>query len=113
MDSGRLDSEWTREAAQAAVARYNLLFPLEENGGWQRVVAEAKERQVAVSLQMSQLDDTALTGGDILPVAMRILFLHAKWLREEETIRLLQTAKRDNEEAARFLKSLEAQEKER
>lgn len=103
----------TKEQAQAAIARWNILFPLEDHAGWKRVVAEARERQVEYSAQMNELDLTMGDSADPQKVALRIMFLHARWLGEVGVIRLLQVAKRANEEAVRFLDSLKAREKER
>jgi len=107
------DTPDQRKRAAASVARWNVLFPLEDIPAWKRVVSEARERQVAYSAQLNELDLTMGEKEDPQKLAMRIMFLHARWVGEIGVIRLLQAAKRDNEEACAYLDSLKAQKKER
>lgn len=107
-------SEMTRESAQAAVARWNVLLALEDNPAYRRVVAECRAQQVVLSQEIALLDETMLaTGADVQAVAMSVVFKHAKWLGLHLAANFLVDAKRDNQEAIRFLDSLKAQEKER
>ena len=112
-------TDWTKETALAEVAKWNILFPLEDRTtaqgiAYSRLQVDARAHQLELSQELIDLDETALaTGKDPQVVATIVLFKHAKWLGWRLVAEVLADAKRENGEATRFLESLKAQEKER